>query len=135
MLYSAAAMLETGVDIVEIDRVAALAARFGERFQRRVFTPAEWAECASRPASLAARFAAKEAVIKALGCREIALHEVEVVRQEGDRPRIRLHGRAAARARDLAVEELALSLSHSRRYAVASVVLRRATHDAVAYYD
>jgi len=128
-------MLETGIDIVEIDRVALLASRYGERFRRRVFTEREWVACAGRPQSLAARFAAKEAVIKALGCREIALHEIEVVRQEDGRPRIALHGRALARARDLGVQDLAVSLSHSRLYAVASVVLRRATHDAVAYYE
>jgi holo-[acyl-carrier protein] synthase len=128
-------MLETGIDIVEIDRIADLAARYGARFQRRVYTAREWAECADRPHSLAARFAAKEAAIKALGCREIALHEVEVVRQDDGRPRLALHGRAADRARDLAVQEIAVSLSHSRVYAVASVVLRRATRDAVAYYE
>ena len=128
-------MLETGVDIVEIDRVAALAARYGERFRRRVFTSQEWADCVGRPASLAARFAAKEAVIKALGCREVALHEIEVLRQADGRPRIGLSGRALSRARDLGVQELAVSLSHSHAYAVASVVLFRATRDAVAYYD
>jgi holo-[acyl-carrier protein] synthase len=131
----AALMLETGVDIVEIERIADLARRFGDRFGRRVFTALEWREYADRPASLAARFAAKEAVIKALGHREIALHEIEVVRGADGRPRIALHGRAAERAREQGVEELVVSLSHSRRYAVASVVLQRATLDAVAYYD
>jgi holo-[acyl-carrier protein] synthase len=126
-------VLETGVDIVEIERVRALAARFGERFRRRVYTDREWAECHARPASLAARFAAKEAALKALGQREIAYHEIEVVRVADGRPRLRLHGRAAARARDLGVVDLALSLAHSRTYAVAVVVLRRATPDAVAY--
>lgn len=120
---------------MEIERIAALAERFGERFRRRVFSLQEWADCAGRPASIAARFAAKEAVIKALGCREIALHEIEVVRRPDGRPRIGLHGRAAQRARELGVEDLAVSLSHSRDYAVASVVLRRSTRDAVAYYE
>src|SRR5215207_9986463 len=110
-------MLETGVDIVEIERIASLAERYGERFRRRVFSPREWADCEGRPASLAARFAAKEAVIKALGSREIALHEIEVVRREDGRPRIGLRGRAAQRALDLGVQELAVSLSHSREYA------------------
>jgi holo-[acyl-carrier protein] synthase len=128
-------MLETGIDIVEIDRIAELATRYGARFQRRVFTAREWDDCAGRAPSLAARFAAKEAVIKALGSREIALHEIEVIRQDDDRPRIALHGRAAARARDLGVQDIAVSLSHSRQHAVASVVLLRATHDAVAYYE
>lgn len=126
-------MLEVGIDIVEIARVRRLAERYGERFRRRVYTDVEWADCAGRPASLAGRFAAKEAAIKALGIPEIALHEVEVVRPNGGRPRLRLRGRAARRAQDLAVTDLALSLSHSREYAVAVVVLQRGTRDAVAY--
>jgi len=135
VLYSAPLMLETGIDIVEVDRIAELVSRYGDRFRRRVYTAQEWTDCEGRAQSLAARFAAKEAVIKALGCREIALHEIEVVRRADGRPHIALHGRAAARARDLGVEDLVVSLSHSRVYAVASVVLRRATHDAVAYYE
>ncbi len=119
-------MLEAGVDIVEIDRIAALAQRYGDRFARRVFGPEEWARYRTQPASLAARFAAKEAVIKALGSREIALHEIRVVRTGDERPEVELHGRALARARELGVERIALSLSHAQAYAVAMVVLERA---------
>ena len=118
-------MLETGVDIVEIDRVAALVQRYGERFRDRVYTHREWAECAGRVESLAARFAAKEATIKALGSREPALHEIEVVRPPDSRPRLRLHGRAAEVARRIGVRELALSLTHGREHAVAFVVAVR----------
>ncbi len=103
------AVLETGVDIIEIDRVAELAARYGERFARRVFS----------------RFAAKEAVIKALGSPNMALHEIRVVRAPGERPTVELGGRARARAEALGVRQIALSLSHSQRYAVAFVVLER----------
>jgi holo-[acyl-carrier protein] synthase len=114
-----------GVDIIEIARVEASLRRFGDRFRRRVFTPAELLETAERGPSLAARFAAKEATIKALGSSRVALHEIEVVRPFGERPELRLAGRAAARAAELGVAELALSLSHSREYAVAMVVLRQ----------
>jgi holo-[acyl-carrier protein] synthase len=117
--------LQVGVDIIEIARVEASLRRFGDRFRRRVFTPAELLETGERGPSLAARFAAKEAAIKALGSSRIALHEIEVVRPAGERPELRLVGRAAQRAAELGVAELRLSLSHSREYAVAMVVLRQ----------
>jgi holo-[acyl-carrier protein] synthase len=116
-------VVEIGVDIVEIHRVAELAQRFGDRFGRRVFSAEEWRDYRDRPASLAARFAAKEAAIKALGCSAIALHEIRVRRREGERPRLELTGRAQARAAEMGVRHLSLSLSHSRDYAVAVVVL------------
>ena len=121
--------LQIGVDIVEIERVARSLQRFGDRFRGRVFRPAELAETGERPHSLAARFAAKEAAIKALGCTEIALHEIEVVRPRGRRPELRLHGRAAARATALGLVQLSLSLSHSRAYAVAMVIARGTAED------
>lgn len=118
-------MIETGVDIAEIERIAELLRRYGDRFRRRVFTDREWQESGGRAESLAARFAAKEALIKALGSKEPALREIEVVRPAGCRPRLRLSGRAAEIARAQAVRQLALSLSHSREHAVAVVVLER----------
>jgi holo-[acyl-carrier protein] synthase len=117
--------IETGVDIVEIARVADLARRYGDRFGQRVFAVEEWARYRHQPASLAARFAAKEAVIKALGTPRMALHEIQVTRAEGERPQIQLSGRARARADVLGVKTIALSLSHARAYAVAVVVLER----------
>jgi holo-[acyl-carrier protein] synthase len=119
-------VLEAGVDLVEIPRVERLVRRYGERFRARVYTDQEWTDCAGRAESLAARFAAKEATIKALGSPAAALHEVEVVRRPGSRPRIRLRGRAAQVARELGVRQLALSLSHGQEHAVAVVVLVRA---------
>jgi holo-[acyl-carrier protein] synthase len=74
---------------------------------------------------LAARFAAKEAVIKALGSPAMALHEIRVVRAPGERPRIELVGRARERADALGIQHIALSLSHSHAYAVAFVVVQR----------
>lgn len=120
------ATLQVGVDIIEIARVEASMRRYGDLFRRRVYTATELRESGERGPSLAARFAAKEAAIKALGTSAIALHEIEVVRPLGARPELRLYGRAAARAAELGVEEIAVSLSHSRDFAVATVVLRHA---------
>lgn len=117
-------MLDAGIDIVEIERVAAAAARFGDRFLRRVFSDDEVLDCAGRPASLAARFAAKEAAIKALGDRLIALRDVEVTQGGDGKPALRLHGRAAKVAAARGVGRVAVSLSHARHHAVAVVVLQ-----------
>jgi holo-[acyl-carrier protein] synthase len=118
-------VIATGVDIVEINRVADLLTRHGDRFRQRVYTDREWDESGGRVESLAARFAAKEALIKALGSREPALREIEVVRPERSQPMLRLWGRAAEIARALAVRELSLSLSHGREHAIAVVVAVR----------
>ncbi len=115
-----------GVDIIEIERIAATLERFGERFLQRVYTEDEAVYCRGRAAQLAARFAAKEAVMKALGSgtRGVGWREVEVRRKRSGEPEIALHGRAAVRAAELGIGRFAVSLSHSRRYAVASVVGR-----------
>jgi holo-[acyl-carrier protein] synthase len=117
--------IETGIDIVEIERVADLVRRYGDRFGQRVFAADEWARYRNQPSSLAARFAAKEAVIKALGTPQVALHEISITRHEGERPTVQLSGRARQRADALGVRTIALSLSHAREYAVAVVVLER----------
>jgi holo-[acyl-carrier protein] synthase len=117
-------MLYVGVDIIEIDRIAATHARYGQRFLDRVYTPAEQAYCRGRAAQLASRFAAKEAVMKLLGTgiRGVAWREIEVARQRGQAPEVVLHGRAASRAGRLGIGRIAVSLSHSRDFAVASCV-------------
>ena len=122
-------MLTTGVDILSIHRVQEALDRHGERFLRRVFTPAEIAYCNGRTPALAARFAAKEAVSKALGvgvrtlAREgIGWHEAEVINGDSGKPDVRLHGRAAQLARELGLTQLSLSITHEREYAVAFVV-------------
>jgi holo-[acyl-carrier protein] synthase len=119
-------MLTTGIDIIEISRVRGVLERYGQRFLDRIFTPAEIAYCRDRAPNLAARFAAKEATMKALGTgvRGVGWKDIEVVRQESGAPSIELHGRAKQRAQRLGVQEVAISLSHSRDYAVASVVVR-----------
>ena len=115
-----------GVDIIEIERIAATLERFGARFLERVYTEGEIAYCRGRAPQLAARFAAKEAAMKALGTgtRGVSWRDVEVTRTRAGEPGIVLHGRADARARAIGVDRLAVSLSHSRAYAVASVVAR-----------
>ena len=122
-------MLTVGVDLIEIARVERMLARYGDRFLERVFTPAEILYCRARPAELAARFAAKEAVAKALGVgvRMIARdgvnwRDVEVTGDARGKPLVRLHGRAAERAGELGLTEWAVSLSHTREHAIAFVV-------------
>lgn len=113
-----------GVDIIEIHRVQATIARFGDRFLGRVYTPLEVAFCRGRVSELAARFAAKEAVMKALGtgARGLAWSEIEVLPNHRGKPLIYLHGRAADRAGRIGLAALDVSMSHSREYAVAFVV-------------
>jgi holo-[acyl-carrier protein] synthase len=119
----------TGVDITEVTRVREALERFGERFLRRVFTPAEVAYCASKRNNLerlAARFAAKEAALKALGTglrHGITWRDVEVRRQPGGRPTIAFSGIAAEFAARLGVKNIALSLSHTAEQAIAMVIL------------
>jgi len=118
------AVLGVGVDIMEIDRFAASLAK-RPRLAERCFTPAEAAYCASKafpPQHFAARFAAKEAVGKALGIGMTRWREVEVVRGRGA-PTIALHGRYARRAEDLGVDRIHISLTHGRDAAVAMAVI------------
>ena len=125
-------MFTIGVDIVEVNRVEQAVVRWGDRFLRRVFTPAEIEYCAGRAQSLAARFAAKEAVSKALGTgwAPQAEHEagwvdwieIEVVRHNSGEPSVRLHGKAQARAQALGIAGWRLSMSHTHEHAVAMVL-------------
>ena len=118
-------MLTTGVDIVELARIQEVLERWGQRFLDRIYTPGEQAFSRGRIPQLAARFAAKEAVMKALGTgiRGVGWREVEVTRKRGQPPAITLHGRASSRAERMGVTQVAISLSHSREYAIASVVM------------
>jgi holo-[acyl-carrier protein] synthase len=113
-----------GVDIIEIERVEAALGRYGERFLARVYTAVEVGVCRGRVSELAARFAAKEAVMKALGtgARGVAWREIEVLPNHRGKPLVYLHGRAKARAERIGLRALDISLSHSREYAVAFVV-------------
>jgi holo-[acyl-carrier protein] synthase len=119
----------TGIDIAEVPRIEASIARFGGRFLRRIFTEAEIRYCeskANRVERYAARFAAKEAAMKAIGTgwnHGVAWRDVEVCRQPGGRPTIEFHGKAAEFAAKLGAVHVALSLSHTAEYAIAQVIL------------
>jgi len=116
--------LRTGVDLVEIERFENAAARHAARFLDRVFTRRELEEVGGNMASLAARFAAKEAVAKALGTGigAVGWHEVEILRGPERQPTLTLHGEAARLAETLRLDSWSLSLSHSRTHAIAFVV-------------
>lgn len=122
-------IIGTGIDIVEVPRVAAAIERFGERFLHRIFTDGEIRYCqskANRVERFAARFAAKEAGMKALGTgwsHGVRWRDVEVQRQPGGRPTIVFHGRAAEIANKLGASRTAISLTHTASEAVAHVIL------------
>jgi holo-[acyl-carrier protein] synthase len=122
-------LLGTGIDLIEIDRIAQSIERFGERFLARIFTPGEIAYCQRKKSfaeSFAARFAAKEAGAKALGTgiqHGVTWKELEVRRQPGHRPTLHFTGRARAIADRLGVRHISLSLTHNTTVAMASVHL------------
>jgi holo-[acyl-carrier protein] synthase len=119
----------TGVDITEIGRIKATVERFGDRFLERIFTPAEVKYCLGKPNAaerLAARFAAKEAGMKALGTgqsRGVTWRSIEVVRYPGQRPTLRFTGKAAEFAAQMGCKRAHLSLSHTADLAIAHVIL------------
>ncbi len=129
-------MYTIGVDLIEVQRIEHAVARWGERFLRRVYTPAEIEYCAGRAGSLAARWAAKEAASKALGtgwapqaphdAGWIDWTEIEVERRPSGEPMLRLHGKARERSDGLAIIDWKLSLSHTREHAIAMVLGWRA---------
>ncbi len=112
-----------GIDIIEIARIEEAIIRWGERFLQRVFSESEIKTYRQKPSSLAARFAGKEAVIKALGTTVsgIKLSDIEILSHPGGQTVIHLHGQAKSRAEYLGLDKLAISLSHSRDYAIAMV--------------
>lgn len=124
-------IIGTGMDATEIQRVADTITRYGDRFVRRIFTDGEIAYCTAKrdsAASFAARFAAKEAAMKALGTgfsRGVHWKGIEVVRRGGP-PTLRFHGGAARRVEALGATGTHLTLTHSRDLAIAHVLLIRA---------
>jgi len=117
-------VLAAGVDIIEIARIALALQRYDERFLYKIYTPAEVAFCQGRVAELAVRFAAKEAISKALGTGifGISWTEMEVLPDARGKPEVELYGRALARAQELGLNEWAISLSHSDSDAIAFCV-------------
>jgi len=117
-------ILKNGVDIIEINRIAAAIERYGERFLKRIFTAQEIAECRGRAEAFSVRFAAKEAVTKALGTGigPVNWLEVETLHHLSGEPYLILHGRAEKIANYLGLKTWAVSLSHSKEFGVAMVV-------------
>ena len=116
--------LAVGIDLVEVERITETLARFGARFLQRVYTEAELAIVGQNPVRLAGRFAAKEACAKALGTGIDGprWRELECLRDAAGKPMMRLHGAAAARARELGWHSLDVSISTTRRHGIALVV-------------
>ena len=117
-------MIYTGIDLIEIPRVAGVLQRYPERFLEKVFTEGEQRYAKGRPHQLASRFSAKEAVMKLLvsGVRGVPWKSIEVTRERGGPPEVILHGPAKTRAEKMGIKRIALSLSHSREIATASAV-------------
>ena len=118
-----------GIDIVEVERIAAAIARHGDRFLHRIFTPAEIRYCESKKNRFeryAARFAAKEATMKAIGTgwrRGVAWREIEVGREPGGRPTLHLSGHVKQHADNLGMHHASVSLTHTEGMAMAQVIL------------
>ena len=119
----------TGIDIAEVERVAASIERFGKRFLDRVFTPQEILYCeskANKAERYAGRFAAKEAGMKAIGTgwnRGVRWQDVEITRLPGGRPTLTFHGKAAEFCRQLGAIRVQLSITHTQQMAMAQVIL------------
>lgn len=119
----------TGIDIVEVPRIGESIARFGDRFVQRIFTEGEIRYCeskANRVERYAARFAAKEAGMKAIGTgwnHGVRFRDVEVLRDPGGRPTLVFHGKAAEFSTKLGASRISLSLSHTAQQAIAQVIL------------
>jgi holo-[acyl-carrier protein] synthase len=119
----------TGIDIAEVPRIRHAIERFGKRFLERIYTPGEMRYCdskANRMERYAARFAAKEAAMKALGTgwnHGVRWRDCEVTRMPGGRPTMTFHGKAREFAARLGVKNAALSISHTAEQAIAQVIL------------
>jgi holo-[acyl-carrier protein] synthase len=111
----------TGIDLIEIERFQSAIDRHGDRLLNKIFTPLELSDVGDKPASLAARFAAKEAVAKSLGTGigPIGWQEIEIIRADTGQPILHLAGAAAQLASQRGLSNWSISLSHTRTYAVA----------------
>lgn len=116
--------LRAGVDLIEISRIEEVIARHGKHYLERIYTPAELEQSGKRTESLAGRFAAKEAVSKALGggIGDIAWKEIEILGDEQNAPVLTLRGAALEKSNELGLSTWSVSISHSMSHAVAFVV-------------
>jgi holo-[acyl-carrier protein] synthase len=116
--------LATGVDLIEIARIETVLSRQGKAWLDRIFTPAELEYCGKRAESLAGRWAAKEAVAKALGSGigDVSWKEIEILGDEQNAPTLILHGAAKSKAKERGLTNWSVSISHSQSHSVALVV-------------
>jgi len=117
-------VISTGIDLIEIERVQRIVEHYGRRFLDRIFTQGELADAANNVASLAVRFAAKEAAAKALGTGigPVSWQEIEILRNPTGQPLLYLHGAAAQKAAESGLTNWTVSLSHTQAYATAIVI-------------
>ncbi len=117
-------IIRTGIDVIEIKRITQAIERYGDRFLHRVFTPQEIQRYRSHPDSLAARFAAKEAVAKALGCGigKVSWLDIEVTHSPDHQPFLSLYRAASQEAQRLGIQGWSVSLTHTPELAIAVVV-------------
>ncbi len=116
--------IAVGIDIIEVDRVRKVFAHHGERFLKRVFTEIEIQQCRGRVEKLAGRFAAKEAISKALGTglHGVGWREMEVIHLRSGRPSVRLHGNAKRRAEALGLSAFDVSMADLAQLSIAIAV-------------
>ena len=116
--------LATGVDLIEIAQIEEVVSRHGARYLERIYTPAELEQCGKQSESLAGRFAAKEAVAKALGTGigDVTWQEIEVLGDEQNAPTLKLTGNALRKAQQAGLTTWSVSISHSMSHAVAVVI-------------
>jgi holo-[acyl-carrier protein] synthase len=116
--------LSTGIDVIEIERIAQAQERWGDRFLNRIYTERELAYCRGKVQRLAGRFASKEATSKVLGIgvRHIRWRDIEVLPDMRGKPHVHLHGRAASIAQSMGFSGFDVSITHSRTDAVVVVV-------------
>ena len=117
-------MHHIGIDIIEIARIEKAITQWGENFLHRVYTEPELKLYRKKPSSLAARLAGKEAVIKALvaPAKDIGWREIEILSDPSGKPSVHLSGKAQAQADSLGLDKLTITISHSKKYAIAFVI-------------
>jgi holo-[acyl-carrier protein] synthase len=117
-------MIKTGIDLIEVDRIDDAIKRHGERFLNRIFTPGELLKFRENTQSLAARWAAKEAVAKTIstGIGDIEWTEIEILHGPNKEPKLTLYGNAKKFAEEQNLTSWSLSLSHTREHAIAMVI-------------
>ncbi len=116
--------ITVGVDIIEIYRIKQAVSNWQHSFLSRIYTEVELKHCHNLASSLAARFAAKEAVMKALGtgARGLSWRDIEVISNNNGTPLVQLYGKALDKAREIGITEFSISLSHNKQYAIAFVI-------------